>query len=145
MPVTHRVAPVAKLPSVRDIMSRAVVSGDSRMTLVEAAEVMRGRRVSALAVLDHTGAIVGIITERDLMRAVADGRHPATTHVSQYMTHSPITVEASAAAAAAARAMVTHHIRHLPVTEGGRLAGFVSARDLLALKPWPKLPIGEAW
>jgi CBS domain-containing protein len=42
--------------------------------------------------------------------------------------------------------MVKHRVRHLPVTDGGRLIGFFSARDLLALTPWPlNLPIGENW
>jgi CBS domain-containing protein len=112
--------------------------------LVEAAAEMRAHRISALAVLDN-GTIVGIITERDLLRAIADGRNPGETHVSQYMTHSPRTIEASEMATTAAAVMVKHRVRHLPVTDKGRLIGFLSARDLLSLKPWPELPIGEPW
>ena len=80
------------------------------------------------------------------MRAIADGRDPAATHVSQYMTHSPRTIEADKLAAEAAAMMVKHRVRHIPVTDDGRLIGFLSARDLLALTPWPlNLPIGESW
>lgn len=130
---------------VRDLMSSSVVCGDPRQSLVDAAYDMRSHRVSALAVLDGN-VIVGIITERDLLRAIADGRGPRTTHVSQYMTPSPHTIEAGALATAAAAVMVRHHVRHLPVTEDGRVVGFISARDLLTLEPWPeKLPAGEAW
>jgi CBS domain-containing protein len=112
---------------------------------VDAAATMRANRISALAVLDGK-TIVGIVTERDLLRAIADGRNPEATHISQYMTHSPRTIEGSELAAKAAEIMVTHHVRHLPVTDKGQLVGFLSARDLLALKPWPrKLPIGESW
>jgi CBS domain-containing protein len=126
-------------------MSHSVVAGDPRQTLVEAAHEMRAHRVSALAVLED-GQIVGIITEHDLLRAIADGRGPRSTHVSEYMTHSPITVEAGELAARAASTMVKRRVRHLPVTDGGALAGFISARDLLLLEPWPgKFPIGEAW
>ena len=126
-------------------MSRSIVSGDPRQSLVDAAEAMREHRVSALAVLDGE-SICGIITERDLLRAIADGRGPRTTHVSQYMTHSPHTIEAGELATRAAILMVRHRIRHLPVTEKGRLAGFISARDLLSLEPWPEsLPLGEVW
>jgi CBS domain-containing protein len=125
-------------------MSHSIVSGDPRQSLVEAAAEMRTHRISALAVLDN-GTIVGIITERDLLRAIADRRDPGQTHVSQYMTHSPRTIDASEPAATAAEVMVKRRVRHLPVTEKGRLIGFLSARDLLSLKPWPDLPIGEPW
>lgn len=126
-------------------MAKSVVPGDPRGSLVDAAALMRSHRISALAVLDGD-SIVGIVTERDMLRAIADGRNPAATHISQYMTHSPITIDAAEPAAKAAAIMVKHRVRHLPVTDNDRLVGFLSARDLLALKPWPrKLPIGERW
>jgi CBS domain-containing protein len=145
MRVARSIPHPAVIMSVRDLMSKMVVPGDPRQSLVQAAAEMRAHRVSALAVLDGS-AIVGIITERDMLRAIADGRLPDQTHVSEYMTSSPRTIEASAPAALAAQVMVQHRVRHLPVTDGGRLVGFLSARDLLAIKPWPKmLPIGETW
>jgi len=126
-------------------MGKSTVSADPRQTLVDAAAQMRAHRTSVLAVLDGQ-AIVGVITERDFMRAIADGRDPASTHVSDYMTHDPKTIEAGKRAAEAAAIMIKHHVRHIPVTEGGRVIGFLSARDLLALTPWPlNLPIGESW
>jgi CBS domain-containing protein len=126
-------------------MGKSTVCADPRQSLVDAAAEMRAHRTSTLAVLDGE-AIVGIVTERDFMRAIADGRDPATTHISEYMTHEPLTIEAGKLAAEAAAMMVKHHVRHIPVTDGGRLIGFLSARDLLALTPWPlNLPIGESW
>jgi CBS domain-containing protein len=145
MKVTRRVAHPATKTTVRELMAKLIVSGDPRQSLVEAAALMRAHRISALAVLDDE-AIVGILTERDLLRAIADGRDPAATHISQYMTSSPRTIEAAEPAAQAAATMVRHRVRHLPVTDKGRLIGFLSARDLLALTPWPRnLPIGESW
>lgn len=145
MKVLRRVGHPVETTTVRDLMSHAIVTGDPRQSLVEAAEQMRVHRVSALAVLDGN-AIAGIITERDFLRAMADGRGPRTTHVSQYMTPSPHTIDAGQLAASAAAIMVRHHVRHLPVMDRGKLAGFVSARDLLSLEPWPKkLPVGEPW
>jgi CBS domain-containing protein len=141
----RRVAHPAAKMTVRDLMAKSVVPGDPRGSLVDAAALMRSHRISALAVLDGD-LIVGIVTERDMLRAIADGRNPAATHISQYMTHSPITIDAAEPAAKAAAIMVKHRVRHLPVTDNDRLVGFLSARDLLALKPWPrKLPIGERW
>jgi len=106
---------------------------------------MRSGRVGSLIAIAGL-EITGIITEHDLMRAIGDGRDPALTHVSQYMTQSPRTVEADREAGQAAASMVKHGVRHLPVTDRGQLVGMLSARDLLALQPWPKtLPVLEPW
>ena len=145
MRVVRRVDHPATTTTVHELMAKSIVSGDPRHSLVEAAAQMRAHRISALAVLDGE-AIVGIITERDLLRSIADGRDPEATHISQYMTHSPRTIEDAELVAKAAEIMVKHRVRHLPVTNNGRLIGFLSARDLLALTPWPlNLPIGESW
>jgi CBS domain-containing protein len=145
MRTKRRVAHPTITTTVRDLMSHSIVCGDPRHSLVEAAAEMRAHRISALAVVDNS-AIVGIITERDMLRAIADGRDPGVIHVSQYMTHSPRTIEASEMATEAAAIMIKHRVRHLPVTDKGRLIGFLSARDLLSLTPWPKeLPWGEPW
>jgi CBS domain-containing protein len=145
MRVVRRADHPATTTTVRDLMSRSIVSGDPGQTLVEAAHEMRTHRVSALAVLEGD-AIVGIITEHDLLRAIAAGRRPRKTPVSQYMTRAPHTIDSGELATYAAAKMIKHHVRHLPVTDGGRLAGFISARDLLELEPWPpRFPIGEAW
>lgn len=131
--------------TVGDLMARSMVTVDPRESLTGAAAQMRASRVGSLVVLAG-GEITGIITERDLMRAIADGREPGATHVSQYMTQSPRTVEAKRQAAYAAALMVRHGVRHLPVTDGAQLVGFLSARDLLALEPWPsQLPVVEPW
>jgi CBS domain-containing protein len=145
MRVVRRVDHPATTTTVHELMAKSIVSGDPRQSLVDAAAQMRDHRISALAVLDGE-AIVGIITERDLLRSIADGRDPEATHISQYMTHSPRTIEDAELVAKAAEIMVKHRVRHLPVTNNGRLVGFLSARDLLALNPWPlNLPIGESW
>jgi len=138
--------PVARPVNVRSLMSRTVVSVDPRATLTTAAAKMRANRIGSLVVLGAQSEVAGIITERDLMRALADGRNPGLTHVSEYMTQSPHTIEAGRDAAYAASLMVRHRLRHLPVLEAGRPVGLLSARDLLAMEPWPKaLPPLEPW
>lgn len=145
MRVVRRVAHPATSTMVRELIRKSAVCTDPRQSLADSAAQMRADRTSVLAVIDGE-AIVGVITERDFMRAIADGRDPTSTHVSEYMTNDPRTIEAGKLAAEAAAMMIKHHVRHIPVTEGGRLIGFLSARDLLALTPWPlNLPIGESW
>src|SRR5487761_528316 len=132
MRVVRRVDHPATSTTVRELMGKSTLCADPRQSLVDAAAEMRAHRTSALAVLDGD-AIVSIVTERDLMRAIADGRDPGSPHVSQYMTHDPMTIDACKPAVEAAAMMVKHRVRQIPVTDAGRLIGFLSARDLLAL------------
>ena len=142
MKVRHRGRPV---PTVRELMGRTLTAVDPRSNLFEAAALMRSHQVSALAVLDGEEP-AGIITERDLVRALADGLAPAETRVSNYMTQSPVTIELEARAAEAATLMQKHHVRHLLVIEHGRVAGCISVRDLLLLHAWPgSLDQVEPW
>jgi CBS domain-containing protein len=142
MKIVHR---DHRVPSVRDLMSRTLSAVDPRQTLFEAAALMRRLQVSSLVVLDGQEA-TGILTERDLVRALADGRDPGDTHVSQYMTQSPIAVDLADRAAEAALLMERHHVRHLLVTDRGRVAGCISVRDLLRLHVWPgSLDTVEPW
>ena len=117
---------------VRDLMSHSVLTGEARLTLAEAAGAMRTRRVGAL-IVSSDGKIAGILTERDLLRAIADRRDPRTVRVAEYMTPDPVVVEAADEVDRAVRIMRQRGIRHLPVTQHGRLIGFLSVRDLLAV------------
>lgn len=142
MKVIH---PNRRAPMVRQLMSRTLTVVDPRQSLFEAAALMRDHQVSSLAVLDGEEP-AGIITERDIVRALADGREPGATHVSQYMTQAPVTVDLDGTAAEAAALMERHHVRHLLVTEHGRVAGCISVRDLLRLRGWSgPLDAYEPW
>ena len=116
------------MPTVSDLMTREVVSVDPADTIGEAAEKMISAGVGAVVVSDF-GNIIGILTERDILRAVAHRTHSAEARVRQWMTSSVITVEPSMPAEDAARMMLDHNFRHLPVVDGGRSVGIVSLRD----------------
>ena len=75
--------------------------------------------------------LVGIITERDLTAAVAEGADPVTTPVSDYMTPAPEVLGPDNELADAAHLMLELGIRHLPVVRSGRLVGVLSMRDVL--------------
>ncbi len=98
--------------------------------LQKAAWRMREFDISCVVVLED-GALVGVVTDHDLLRAAADGIDPKAVRVSDYMTTRPVTIDASAEVAEAASAMIKAHARHLPVLKGGLLAVMVSARDVL--------------
>ena len=110
-------------------MSTDLVSVPPTATIAEAATVMGTHRVGSALVMDEH-ALLGIFTERDILRSLA-GDFDAPGHlVSQSMTRSPRTVDAVTEAAEALDAMLAHGFRHFPVMEGDRVVGVVSMRDL---------------
>jgi CBS domain-containing protein len=74
--------------------------------------------------------VVGIVTERDLLRATAQRARPAEARVRQWMTMDPVTIEPETTIEDAARIMFDHNFRHLPVVKDGRALGIVSLRLL---------------
>ena len=117
------------MTSVGEVMTRNLLIVDPTTPLAEAAERMCDRGVGAALVLsnDH---VSGILTERDVLRAVATGPVEGT-HVAAWMTRDPETVDVSESTGQAASVMIHGGFRHLPVTDGGRPVGIVSIRDLM--------------
>ena len=109
-------------------MTQAAVTDRPDDTLQQAAGKMREQQTGSLLVLDGQD-LVGIVTERDVLKAVATAT-PLDTPVSEVMSKDLITVEPGTSLREAARIMTERWIRHLPVLEGGRLVGIVSQRDL---------------
>ncbi len=112
----------------------ALVSGESDVvgpetSIGDAAEVLINRSVGALAVVDGR-RFVGIVTDRDLVRAVskgADGNDP----ISEWMTDGPDTVSPEVSVSEAADWLLETGYRHLPVAVGDELLGIVDVRDVL--------------
>ena len=128
------------MPSVGEIMSRDVLAVEPATTLADAARRMHERSVGAVVVLDEHERLVGIVTERDVLRAVAtDG---IERPVSELMTPSPETVEPDESAGQAAVLMIHGGFRHLPVVDGGTVAGIISIRDLVRLTVDDQAPRG---
>lgn len=117
---------------VRKVFHPDVVSIEAWQTLHDAAGLMFERKYGCLPVLNG-GELCGILTERDLVEALANDEDPQEATVFDYMTETPKTVEADDDCTVAATEMLSNGCRHLPVLEGGKLVGVVSARDLLPL------------
>lgn len=116
---------------VRDAMSGRVVAVGPAHTLREAAKLMSARRVGAAVILDAEGAGPGIITERDLLDALAAGHDPDVETVEAHLTRDAVVVDPAWPLEEAAAAMVRGGFRHLVVTEGGGVIGVLSVRDVL--------------
>jgi CBS domain-containing protein len=117
---------------VADIMTRASVTESPADSLRSAADTMWRQQTGSLLVMDGDD-LVGIITERDVMKAVAQKKDVETTPVSDVMTRDVLTISPDTSAHEAARHMASRWIRHLPVVDGGALVGVVSQRDLVGI------------
>ncbi|MDQ3932515.1 MAG: CBS domain-containing protein [Actinomycetota bacterium] len=115
---------------VGDLASGDVAAAQPDWTLRAAARCMHERGVGSVVVLEHE-ELVGILTERDLLRAAADSADLDGTTVSESMTREVVTVAPDWEVYEAAAEMAARHIRHLVVTEGRRVRGVLSIRDLL--------------
>lgn len=114
---------------VREIISGTVSACSSDTALGEAATQLIELSIGSLCVIDK-GHLVGIVTERDFVRAVADGLSSTRT-IRDIMTVGPDTLDPDVSVDDAADWMLAAGYRHLPVTEEGRLLGVVSIKDLL--------------
>jgi CBS domain-containing protein len=110
-------------------MSCDLLSAGADERIADAARRMVDRGVGAVLVMDGE-RLAGILTERDVLRTVADGR-AEDARVGERMTRNPETVEASESTGHAASLMIHGGFRHLPVTDGGAVVGIVSIRDLM--------------
>lgn len=117
---------------VRDIVHhRELFSVEEQDTVADVARRMADLHVGAILVL-RGQQLCGVFSERDLMkRVVVEGRDPERTPVAEVMTIEVATIDEAASIEEAMEAMQTHCCRHLPVTCGSRVAGFLSMRDLM--------------
>jgi CBS domain-containing protein len=114
---------------VSEVMTRASVTESPSDSLRDAANRMWAQQTGSLLVMDGA-RLLGIVTERDVMKAVARGADLDATPVSAVMTTQVLTVSPETSLHEAARHMANRWIRHLPVVVDGEVRGMVSQRDL---------------
>jgi CBS domain-containing protein len=118
---------------VSDIMTPAAIYDAPDDTLAEAAAKMWQQQTGSLLILEKD-ALTGIVTERDVLRTVAEGHEPKAISVRDVMTSNPVTIGPETTLRDAAGIMFEKWFRHLPVVdEGGKVLGIISLRDLLGL------------
>jgi CBS domain-containing protein len=121
---------LASTAPVATVMHRSTVSVRPDTTLRRVAETLAREEVGAVVVKGVDG-LVGIVSERDLVRALADGVDPDSERAADVMTFDLLSVESAASIDDVARTMLDGGIRHLPVVDAGGHVGIVSIRDLL--------------
>jgi CBS domain-containing protein len=119
------------MQTVGDVMTSGVLRVTPATTVAEAATMMGERRVGSALVMEDD-RLLGIFTERDIVRALGQDFGAAERPVSEWMTSDPTTVPPETPASEALKTMLDGGFRHLPVSEGDRVLGIVSIRDLSA-------------
>ncbi|GIU85479.1 MAG: histidine kinase [Acidimicrobiales bacterium] len=125
------------MTTVADVMSRDLACVGRDDPLASAARTMVSKRVGSVLVTSDgsaDGVLLGILTERDVLRAVAKGANPEATAVREWMTEDPATADPSTDTEEAAKVMLVGGFRHLPVVDAGRPIGMVSLRDVLSAR-----------
>ena len=114
---------------VSEIMSKTLTIVEPEVTLGEAATLMGERHVGSVVVCEED-RLVGILTERDIVRALSREHDAPQRPVVEWMSKDPTTTKPDADVKEALRTMVDGGFRHLPVTDEGRVVGMVSIRDV---------------
>ncbi len=115
---------------VSEAMGGPVETCAADATMAQAAERMTNADHGALPVTWH-GRLIGIITERDILKAVARGSNPKETKVSELMTPDPDSLEPDVSVEDAASWMLAAGYRHLPVVDNGEILGILSMKDVM--------------
>ena len=119
------------MPQIADVMRSDFIEVAPEDTLGEVAERMTAKNVGAVVVKDH-GTLIGILTERDLLKAMAARVHSSEARVRQWMTADPVTASPETDVEDASRVMLEHGFRHLPVLDDeGHVIGVVSLRRVV--------------
>lgn len=119
-----------------DFMSTNVITATKDQTIAEIAKVLNKYRIGGLPVINSRGNIVGILTERDIMRKVISiDRKPGRTKVEDVMNKSPVLIHKFEDMNDIAKKMKNHDVTRIPVVDGKKLVGIVTNKDVLEQSP----------
>ena len=121
------------LEAILAVKGKEVVSISSTADLGAASKLLKKREIGVLVVVDVDGRVVGILSERDIVHAMAENEDSVLQQlpVSQVMTSKVSICDVNDSVSSVMERMMNGKFRHMPIFEGGRLAGIVSNRDLL--------------
>lgn len=119
---------------VKDVMNKNVVVAKSDATIREASKVMAKLHIGSLVVLKEE-KLVGIMTERNILKAVANGKDPDNTAIEDIMSKNVVTIDPDETIEKAVDLMIQHKIKKLPVLEDNKIKGIITASDIVVVEP----------
>ena len=118
-------------PFIAKLIERSCVTTHADCPLDDLITILAKRRIGTVVVVDRIQQVIGIISERDIIRHLSTGGATADTFTRNIMTSKVITVESNITSAQLMQLMTEHRIRHLPITRDGKLVGIVSIGDVV--------------
>ncbi|MCR8725532.1 CBS domain-containing protein [Frigidibacter sp. ROC022] len=134
------------LPCIADIMARKLIVLTPEMDILRAMSLLLEHGISGACVVDDKGALVGVLSKKDCLRAALHAAYHQSpgASVAEFMSRDPETIDGSMDLLAAAERFLGSEYRRFPVTEAGRLVGQVSRADVLRAlaENWSAIPGG---
>ena len=118
-------------PFIAKLIERSCVTTHADCPLDDLIAILAERRIGTVVVVDRDQQVVGIVSERDIIRHLSSGGTTADTYAKNIMTSKVITVENNVTSAQLMQLITEHHIRHVPITCDGKLVGIVSIGDVV--------------
>ena len=118
-------------PFIAKLIERSCVTTHADCSLDDLIATLAERRIGTVVVVDRDQQVVGIVSERDIIRHLSTGGTTANTFAKNIMTSKVITVENNVTSAQLMQLITEHHIRHVPITRDGKLVGIVSIGDVV--------------
>jgi len=118
-------------PFIAKLIERSCVTTHADCPLDDLIAILAERRIGTVVVVDRDQQVVGIVSERDIIRHLSTGGTTANTFAKNIMTSKVITVENNVTSAQLMQLITEHHIRHVPITCNGKLVGIVSIGDVV--------------
>ena len=118
-------------PVIAKLIERSCVTTHADCPLDDLIAILAERRIGTVVVVDRDQQVIGIVSERDIIRHLSTGGTTADTFAKNIMTSKVITVENNVTSAQLMQLITEHHIRHVPITCDGKLVGIVSIGDVV--------------
>jgi len=118
-------------PFIAKLIERSCVTTHANCSLDDLITILAKRRIGTVVVVDRDQQVIGIVSERDIIRHLSTGGTTADTFAKNIMTNKVITVENNVTSAQLMQLITEHHIRHVPITRDGKLVGIVSIGDVV--------------
>jgi CBS domain-containing protein len=118
-------------PFIAKLIERSCVTTRADCPLDALIAILAGRRIGTVVVVDRDHQVIGIVSERDIIRHLSTGGTTTDTLTKNIMTSKVITVENNVTSAQLMQLMTEHRIRHVPITRDGKLVGIVSIGDVV--------------
>ena len=118
-------------PFIAKLIERSCVTTHANCSLDDLITILAKRRIGTVVVVNRDQQVIGIVSERDIIRHLSTGGTTADTYAKNIMTSKVITVENNVTSAQLMQLITEHHIRHVPITCDGKLVGIVSIGDVV--------------